>query len=471
MAQDTSSASSIFVLRARQALIALGPILITISLGLAEGYSAILLPQLENDPAWNVDTNMASWIASIATLPMSIGCVLGGWLMETIGRKLLHLATCLPNIIGWLLIAFCENNMELLLLGRFITGMCVGVLSPVLIIYVAETSDPVFRGFLLPSVSLALNFGIAISHIMGTYLDWDMVAWLACFYPTGCFLIMVFMPESPTYLIKKGRVEKAQEEFFWFRGDTLNSRQELDTIINNQQQQLTLTIKEQLKIVFEPEFYKPLLILLIFFSTMQWAGNNPVAFYTINILQEVLKGSIVDAYTSMLIMDGVRICASILGCFGQRFLKRRLLMVLSCLGTIISLIILSIYLYAIDHYNFKQDLSLIPVISLVSYVLFINVGLLPLPYSMSGELFGQRCRGLGSGIVTLFNMILMFVVVKITPWMFDTWKSYGTFALFAISCLVGMTVLVVVLPETKDKPLHVIEEDFRRKKVTVPPRI
>ncbi|XP_066248013.1 facilitated trehalose transporter Tret1-2 homolog [Euwallacea similis] len=441
----------------RQTLTALGPILITISLGLAEGYSAILLPQLEEDETWNVSLELSSWIASIATLPMSSGCIVGGFLMEMIGRRMLHLLTCIPCLMGWLLIAFSGHSIELLLAGRFLTGMCVGILSPVLLVYVAETSDPSFRGFLLPGVSFALNLGIAIAHIMGTYLKWKLVASLACTYPLLCFTFMLFVPESPTYLIKQGKIELATKGFMWLRSDSEESRSELNILISKQQHEATQpkkTFGKHLQIFKKPEFYKPLIILLVFFSTMQWSGNNPIAFYTINILKEVLGDSL-NPYTSMLIMDAVRIVGSIIGCFGQRYMPRRLLMVLSCLGTLVSLLVLSIYSYL------NINIAWLAVLCLVSYIFFVNSGLLPLPYSMSGELFAQSSRGLGSGIVTLFNMILMFVLVKITPALFSELHTGGAFLLFGVSCLVGMVALIWLLPETKDKSLHEIEDFFR----------
>lgn len=219
---------------------------------------------------------------------------------------------------------------------------------------------------------------------------------------------------------------------------------------------------EYLKVFKTPEFYKPLLILITFFSVMQLSGNNPIAFYTVNILEEVLGGSSIDPYTSMLIMDGVRIISSILGCFGQQYMKRRKLMMLSCSGTLLFLLTLSLYLFVTGRFmQNANDLSWIAVVALVGYVFFINVGLLPLPYSMSGELFAQSSRGLGSGIVALFNMILMFVLVKITPLMFETLRSDGVFLLFGVCCFLGMVVLIIVLPETKDKPLHEIEDYFK----------
>ncbi|CAG9761018.1 unnamed protein product [Ceutorhynchus assimilis] len=460
---------SLLVLRLRQSLICLGPVLITISLGLAEGYSAILLPQLEEESDWNIDTNLSSWIASIATLPMCVGCLLGGWLMEMIGRKMLHMLTCLPNLIGWLLIAFCGRSIAMLLAGRFLTGICIGILSPVLTIYVAEISDPVFRGFLSPTVILALNLGISIAHVMGTFVKWKLVALSACIYPIACFVLLLFMPESPTYLIKKGKIDEAKIGFIWCRGNSKESTIELEFLISRQQQGTNSpkkTLMQHLEIFRNPTFYKPLLILLFFLSAMQCSGINPIAFYTVTILKEVLRNSTFNPYTSMLIMDGVRMIASILSCFGLQYLSRRLLMIISCSGSLISLLILSVYLFITHNYDLlnDSDLSLIAVISLVGYVLFSNLGLLPLPYAMSGELFASSSRGLGSGIASFCNMLQFFILIKITPWLFKVLPTEAVFLLFGVCCLVGMIVLIIVLPETRNKPLHEIENYFNGNK-------
>lgn len=246
---------------------------------------------------------------------------------------------------------------------------------------------------------------------------------------------------------------------FRFRGHSVESIVEF-AVLSSKQIDDKKTFWHHLEVFKRPEFYKPLLILMVFFSTMQWAGNNPIAFYTVNILQESLGNSTINPYTSMLVMDGVRILSSILGCFAQQYMKRRKLMVISCSGTTVSLMVLSLYLFLNNRRPFEADLSWIIVASFVGYVLFINAGLLPLPYSMSGELFAQSSRGLGSGIVTLYNMILMFILVKITPSLFQGLGSTGTFLLFAICCSVGMGLLIATLPETKDKPLHEIEEYF-----------
>lgn len=96
--------------------------------------------------------------ASIATLPTPLGCALGGLLMETIGRKTIHMVVCIPCLVGWVLLYFSTTTTHLLI-GRFTTGICLGILGPPSGVYTAETSDPEFRGFLLGAISFAITLG------------------------------------------------------------------------------------------------------------------------------------------------------------------------------------------------------------------------------------------------------------------------------------------------------------------------
>ena len=124
---------------------------------MTEGFSAILLPQL-NATSLHIDEEMSSWIASMAALPMALGCILGGILMEKIGRKGTHMLTCVPCVLGWMVLYFA-NSIGMILAGRFLTGFCVGLLGPPTGVYMSETSEPKYRGFLLAAISFAIALG------------------------------------------------------------------------------------------------------------------------------------------------------------------------------------------------------------------------------------------------------------------------------------------------------------------------
>lgn len=94
----------------------------------------------------------------MAVLPMALGSIIGGFFGEKFGRKSTHLNVCVPLMVGWLLIYFA-NGTKLILIGRFLTGLCCGVLATCTGIFIAETSDPKYRGFLLGGISFAISLG------------------------------------------------------------------------------------------------------------------------------------------------------------------------------------------------------------------------------------------------------------------------------------------------------------------------
>lgn len=88
-----------------------------------------------------------SWIGSIMPLAGLIGGISGGPFIEYIGRKNTIIATAIPFIISWLLIA-CANAVWMVLAGRALAGFCVGIASLSLPVYLGETVQPEVRGTL-----------------------------------------------------------------------------------------------------------------------------------------------------------------------------------------------------------------------------------------------------------------------------------------------------------------------------------
>lgn len=89
---------------------------------------------------------------------MAIGSIFGGYFSEKFGRRSTHSMSSLPLSAGWLLIYFAANT-KLILIGRFLTGLCCGMLATCTGVYIGETSEPQYRGFLLGGISLAVSLG------------------------------------------------------------------------------------------------------------------------------------------------------------------------------------------------------------------------------------------------------------------------------------------------------------------------
>lgn len=444
----------------------MGPILASIGAGMVFGYSATLLPELQRpDSDISVSGDTGSWIASLCLLPMSVGCLIGGVSVEKFGRKKAHLILSVPLLLGWIFIYFAVN-LEMLLFGRILGGLSVGLMGPACSVYLSEMSDPKYRGLFLGTPSMALSIGILIIHIIGTFLSWRVTALVSCSVPLLCYLLMSIVPESPSWLLAKNRFDDAAKAFKWLRGSSFESEREFRVMIDRQKHSqasegdpLPFWLRLRLN-MRKPEFYKPFSIIFLCFFIMQLSGPNTMAFYSVSVMRDTL-GSGINEYVAMIIIDLLRAFMSVVACILLKVAKRRFLAIFSGTGTVISLFSLSGYLALAKMYPEVTEFAWLSLLFLILYIIFISIGIFPLPWCVNGELLPLSMRSFGSSINTSFNFIWCFVVIKTAPGMFSTIGMEGTFLFYGIICLIGTILIFFCLPETKNKTLHEIEAHFQ----------
>ncbi|KAF4524454.1 hypothetical protein B566_EDAN011877 [Ephemera danica] len=245
-------------------------------------------------------------------------------------------------------------------------------------------------------------------------------------------LLIYQSPESPTWLAGHGRQTEAEEVFRQLRGSGTEATSEIQGIMLRQQQQRSSingnnSISKQLLL---PSFFKPFFFMNIFFFVQQFSGVNAVAFYTVTIFRKIFEdgGSSVNEYAAMGVLDVVRVLMSVVACVLLRRMGRRPLAIISAIGTAVSLLGLAAFLHFGANLTGTNFLvSWAPVIFLVSYMCFVSIGLVPLPWVMTGEVFPASVRGIGSGSTSCFGFLVFFAVVKSGPAMFSNLGSEGTF--------------------------------------------
>ncbi|XP_059474759.1 facilitated trehalose transporter Tret1-like isoform X3 [Neocloeon triangulifer] len=446
----------------RQALAASGPVVATIGSGMTSGFSAVLLPQLRaSDSDLPISEDDTSWIASMAALPMALGCLAGGFSMERLGRKRTNQLLCVPFIAGWLLLAVAQN-VTALLVARFLTGLAVGILGPVGLIYIGETSAPQYRGVLLAAISLAVSTGILLSHLFGALLHWRLAAALCALAPLIALILVLVSPESPAWLVAQGRPSDAQDAFRWLRGSDPEASAELQSLLHKRPDAAAAAAADEgwRSRLARPSFVKPFLLMNVFFVIQQFSGVNAVAFYTVAIFQQTL-GDGVDEYLAMAVLDVARLVMSLVTCVLLRRLGRRPLALTSAAGTGLCLLLLAAFLRFRDATWAAFEWT--PVALLVGYMGFVSVGLVPLPWVMTGEVFPAAVRGVGSGATSCLGFLVFFVVVKSGPAMFASMGSDGTFLLYGLVATFGGVFLYFFCPETKNRTLQEIEDAFENK--------
>jgi len=355
-------------------------------------------------------------------------------------------------------------------------------------VYIAETSAPKHRGILLSAAPLSVAIGILISHVLGTFLHWKITAAICGIPPLVTILVLFIVPESPIWLLGRGLNQRADQSHCYYQGksdeattDWTNTVAKLKENESNNEEP-----PSKMALMRRPSFFIPFLVLNAFFFVQQFSGVNAVAFYSVTILKEVMPN--INEYLATIIIDLVRFVISVGGVILLKRFGRKTLAVISAIGTGISLFLLATYLAVtkqqvvteifvaaqnvtngtdlIDIAQEAESFSIvhcIPLVCLVSYICFVSIGLVPIPWVLTGELFSKELRGIGSGVTSSFGFICYFAVVKSSPDMFQAMGKDGTFAFFGTVCLLGSILLSMFLPETKDKTLLEIEAFYEKK--------
>lgn len=211
--------------------------------------------------------------------------------------------------------------------------------------------------------------------------------------------------------------------------------------------------------IAEPSFYKPFLILTVAFFQIQFSGTYTVIFYSIEILNRITSVEINESMVTVAI-DALRLATVLLSSVFMRTLPRRLHILLSGIGTAVSALLIAGYVFGCRYYAEWRDYPWIVITFLAIFIFLSSFGIYTLPFCLAGEMYPLRHKSLGTSINTCFNYFMLFVAIKIAPNLFLSIGMDGTFLFYALMCLIGAAILAVTLPETQNKTLTQIEEEF-----------
>lgn len=440
----------------RQGIATFASCLLSMTGGMIFGHTAVLLPKLEADEEYPYDKAYDSWIASIAPLAMMIGCVCGGPISDAIGRRKGQMLLTLPYTLSWIITGTAKNNLTMLI-GRFIAGICTGAVRPLGMVYIGEISDPKYRSITLCSPAPAIFIGTLICHLVGAHYPWRIICFVFAIPNVICFIILMFLKESPLWLIGKGQIELGQESYKWFRGDSQLAQQELMIILESQNQETESFISQFKHFVLTKAFFKSIMCIFFVFVASQLNGVNTIQFYAQDIFKSTF-GTKVDAYVLMLVTDAMRAVCTLIFCLLAQKMPRKLTFLFAGFGTSLALIGLVVYLYMKP-----VGLLWIAVTCLVVYIAIASA-VTTVSWSFIAELFPSRVRGFGSGLSSLISFVLLFISVKVTPTIMANFGEVVMYGCFATVTLIAIIILIFILPETNGRSLQDIENTLYNKK-------
>jgi len=443
-------------------LSAIGCCMAPFSFGISLAFTSPVVPELVHQGLLSIQDG--SWFGSLMPLGALVGALVGGRLLDAFGRKSALLLISLPFAFGWLLILIPSSTNEtypaftvpLLYIGRALTGLgsgAGGVISPT---YLAEIAPAKQRGTIGTLNQLFITFGVFYVYFLGLFLHWQWITTAAAVPSAILVILMVTLPESPRWLLSN---DQYQEAF-----NALETVRDADfTSINNELEDIKLALSRERRLTLRdflsPGVYRPLGVSLGLMIFQQFCGINAIVFNAESIFE---ASGFHDKATAAAILGGVQILATGISMFVVDLAGRRILLMASGAGMMLSLVATGIADYL------PQDLSTLSLVAVVTYIVFFALGFGPICWLLMSEVFPNYAKVAASSISTLVNLLCAFVVTKTFLDLQQSLKSYGCYWFYAGCCLLSIIFVFFLVPETKGVPLEQVGELFRQDRRTNP---
>ncbi|KAH8252599.1 hypothetical protein KR032_000711, partial [Drosophila birchii] len=415
------------------------------SCGTVLGWSGPVEASIKNGSAYKFRPSTVEWglVGSLMTLGGACSCIPVGILLDKIGRKVTMLVMVAPFTIGWLLIIFAQH-VAMLVVGRFLVGFSGASYSVSASMYNTEIAELSARGIMGCFFQLQIVLGILFAFIVGAFASTFYFSIACALFPLIFFALFIWMPESPVYLAKKGKMDQAEKALHFLRGKDANVSDELSDLSDGKESELEslgkrLCRKSALKGLM-------LSIMLMFFQ--QFTGINAVIFYSTSIF-EMAKAQIESRF-STIIIGVVQLLAIVPSILLIERVGRRILLLVSALLMAISLLVLAAY------FGFLQSSNIgwLSLICLTVYIVGFSLGFGPIPWLMIGELMAEDVKALAGAVSGTTNWVFAFVVTMVFPVLNDASGPAVCFGIFFIIAVVSFILILILIPETKGKTLE-----------------
>lgn len=408
-------------------------------------------------PFLRIVFELDAWWEGFLTGSLALGCIVGcliaGKLSDQYGRKSGLFCAALLFAISSFGMGIAPD-LEIFVLMRFLSGIGVGMASMLSPMYIAEISPAHVRGRNVAINQLTIVIGILITNLVNyklSSLGEDSWRWMFGLgvVPSLLFLIgIVWLPESPRWLIAKGRVEEARAVLLRFGNSTVVDKTMVEVVQSN---------KEASPISFKEVLHKSVRPAVVVGVTLaifqQFCGINVVFNYTSTIFESI--GASLDQQLFETVSIGiVNLLFTLVAMWQVDRLGRRPLMLIGSLGLAITYVVLAFLL--------QNPLSsvLVSIFVLLSISVYAT-SLAPVTWVLISEIFPNRVRGMATSLAMVALWSAYFILVFTFPILAEKLGTYGPFYLYASICVLGFVFVLRKVKETKGQTLEELEGNFR----------
>lgn len=406
-----------------------------------------------------------------------LGCAAGaffaGMLADKFGRKYVLIAAGLAFIISAWGSGVSSGSGEFVIY-RLLGGLAVGAASILSPAYIGEIAPPNIRGRLISLQQLAIVLGLFFAFFSNYFLAsaaggtseelwwgfdaWQWMFWIEIIPASVFFLSLLFIPESPRYLVAANKAEKAIAVLASITNWETAREQVTEikkTVSSERKPRLSDIIKQKTKKI------NPIVWIGIGLAVLQTFTGIDVVFYYGSVLWQAAGFTEGDALLSNVIIGGVNIAFTILAISLVDRVGRKPLLMVGGLGQAVMLGLMAI-IFTVSSEDAVQGIEMggatgiLALLAAIGFIAFFALTWGPVMWVMLGEMFPNQYRGAALALAGMANWIANFVVTITFPVLLSNiglGMSYGIYALFG---LIAFVFVFRYVKETRGKTLEEI---------------
>lgn len=418
--------------------------------------------------ALHITTSEMSMITGFTPLGAIFGALMIIPVNELFGRKYAIVVSAILCNVGTIMEA-AAKNFGVLLGGRLILGVSLGILSGTVPAYIAENSNSRWRGGLVSMYQCMVAFGVMCGYFVaaifhGVKGNWRWILGSSVVFSTILLVGMFTLPESTRFLMRRGK--KLESYYVWkhTRGFSTDEEKREFFVM----EQVVLYEKEMLKtriIIFDffkkPRCYRPMIVSIIFqLGGAQMSGVNSIQYFQASLMERAGLSQENAVYTSS-VGGAAMFFATIPAILLIDRLGRRTLTLTFLPGVVIALLITG-FSFLVNQNDLGPRLG-VYLLGMILFNIFWSISLGPGPWVFASEVYPTYIRSYGVSIAAVCNWTGTFITTYPFQAMSDYMTSTGVFAgLYCGIIILTGILLLVFMPETKGLTLEQINAVFQR---------
>lgn len=418
---------------------------------------------LDKETDLELSSESFSWIVALMDFGNALSPIPCGYLADCLGRKHTLLLTAFLYIGTWLLAIF-GTSAGCLYIARLGAGLGKGVAFTVVPMYLGEIASVQIRGALSTVFTGLLYSGILFEYCVGPFVTYNVLNAVSLTVPVLFFFAFLCMPDSPYFLLMKGRVDQARKALAWFRHTDENNetlKKELDEMVNQVQKEMQ-DRRSYANLLTEPGNRKALAIVLFLSAFQRFGGVSPQLAYTAITLPKT--GGYFGPETYMIVFGAVMMVGNFVSTDLMDTWGRKPLLIVSCATCAVFTAVSAVFYWSAGPANDTESLNWIPYMSFVLYGVSYGTGIGVIPTTYVGELFPTNVKSFASAIAAIFFAAASFFINKFYPFVKDEYGVHYMFVFFTLSSVASVVVTALFVFETKGKTFAQIQNELHKRR-------